>query len=455
MIRQGFYQEAPGKPAILGQFTDSVGVMGLYLYAWTAWLSPKFSHIALLLCLLAMLLSTEGRRVIISSTPFQLAVAYILFVLLEAYRGLLLFPNSETAQKNGMDEWLILPGFLVLAWWLKADGRRIAALIFGALVSRLIGLGGMVNWHDVLRFQADWQTGFNMTAQTSGLIAASTLLGLFLLLPGLLGNGFKRSRPKQLIRLGIWIIAAYLNLYLLLVSQSRGTWLALLLASSWVVHYQFRNRPSAGEQLKTVRWSLILVTSGVLLLVMIGVFRNADSFMRRTAPDFKVAESILRGEVDKYPKSSFFLRFKVQKFAIEKWLERPLAGWGTGSSRPLIESSGRTELFNELSKSWLGRMHNAYLEILVRFGLVGLCFLGVAFAYAFKSINRAKGQGLISARFWLFVRGSLTILLLWGCTATFTSPAWQGYWVMLMAIGSSYSLVAGYHQKNSHLAYSS
>jgi O-antigen ligase len=291
-----------------------------------------------------------------------------------------------------------------------------------------------------LSFHADWQTGFNLPAQTSGLIAAHTILGLVLFLPRILAGGAAAGRFRAR-RLLAWLLALYLSTYLLVVSQARGTWLAAIVVFAAVFGYRRLSARKAGEPAQALSQPVVAALLLVALLAVAGLARNADSFLRRAAPDLEAAGSILRGEAVNRQDSSFSYRYNVQKFGLRKWLERPLLGWGAGASRPLIEASGDPRLYQAQSGRYLGRMHNAYIEIGVRFGLVGLAFLAAAIGYSLSSLADARREGRIREDFRLLTLGGLGLLLLWGFTSTFTSAAWQAYWMLLMGLATTYSWV--------------
>lgn len=417
-----------------------MGTLCLYLFALSAFLVPELNRFTLIGAASALLLSPAERRTLGRRPVFYLTLFYLAYVGWEARRGLEFFPDSAPAQWAGLDEWLPLAGFLAIAAWVRGDCRRIDRVLVAALVGWFVGLFRSADWRDVFGFRADWQTGFHVPAQTSGLIAATALFGLLLLLPRAL-LAPRLSASRRVLRSALWLLALYLSSYLLVVSQARGTWLAAMLVGAALYLYHRRTGGADTVPVAARSRSLGRVAGAlVLLLFAVGLYRNADPFMRRIAPDFAVARQILSGGHGYSSSSSFSFRYHAQKFGLEKWLERPLLGWGAGSSRPLIESSGRRELYKPETGQWLGRMHNAYIEILVRFGLVGLGLLGLALGYGVASLYRARREAGLAEDYWRFFLAGFGLLAVWGLSSTFTSPAWQAYWMLLMGIGTSFSL---------------
>ena len=418
---------------------EALAELGLMVFALTAWLSPAANRWALGLCGFALLLAPDARARALRQPPFLAALLFLLFVALEATHGARLLPGSAASQWTGIDEWIILPGFLIIGWWLKADLRRINRFLGFALAGLMLGLLHSADWVEVLRFHAERQTGFDLPAQTSGLIAASALLGLLLFAPRILGAG--ATRRHTWVRRLTWLLGLYLCAYLVVVSQSRGTWLAAAIVFVWA--FGSRAVRAAGDgDVPDRRLPRVLGAALIVGLLAAGMLRNADSFLKRTAPDLDTATAILSGKTPDPAHTSFSYRYSVQKFGWGKFLERPLFGWGAGSSRPLIEASALPELYNPESGRWLGRMHNAYLDIGVRFGLAGLVFLAATVGYAVRSLNEARRRAELPDDYWRFFVGALLLLLLWGVTATFVSPPWQAYWMVLMGVASSFGLAA-------------
>lgn len=429
---------APTGSRLEEALADALGTLGLYVFAFSAWLSPPLNAWAGGLCLAALLLSPAARAWLARSVPVRVAVVCMAFLVFETLRGIRLLPGSEAIQFASLQYWLQLPGFLAVAWWLQADRSRILTVLLAALLGRLFGLFAAADWRDILGFHADAQTGFNLLANHSALVAASALLGLILAFPHLLRESRGSRRRHRLIAAAL---GAYLSVYLLIVSQSRTTWLAfVLILGGILVWRRCRARP-AGEDSPRHGYSLWLLAALLGILGAVGVARNAHTIADRLSHDVEATASLLaRGDAQPDPRSSLSTRFQLQKFAIDKWREQPLLGWGTGASQPLIERSGRQELFMPHSAGWLRQMHNGYLEILVRLGLAGLGFLGVVVWGAFRSVTLAWRQGRIGEDQWLFLTALLALQMIWLLTSPLNSREWFSYWTILMGVCYTYAV---------------
>jgi O-antigen ligase len=140
------------------------------------------------------------------------------------------------------------------------------------------------------------------------------------------------------------------------------------------------------------------------------------------------------------PESSFAYRYQVYKFGLEKWLERPWLGWGTAASRPLIAASGRPELYNHQFGQWMANMHNAYLEILVRFGVVGAALFAAGLWQLVGALRAARRLRRLPEDYWLFLTASLVMTGIWGFGSHFLLEPWRGYWLLLAGVIYSYAL---------------
>ena len=422
-------------PIRLAKIAEGIGLLGLVGFALTVWLIPAGYQIALGVSAAACLLSAPARSVLTRDRMFGLFLIFAVFILAEAWRGATHFPAALQRQWTDAGKWLLLFGFLIIGWWLNADLRRINAVLLTALLGFLIGMLHSARWEEVIHFHTDWQTGFQMAASTSGLISVTAILGLLLFIPRIFGAAEPGWRFA--LKAAVWLVLLYLCAFALVASQSRATWLAAAIVFPPVLGYRYFQVWRASET--SVRHLPVLALLALFLLAG-GVFINADSLSRRTGADLEVVASLLKGRTADLPESSFAYRYQVQRFGLEKWLERPWLGWGAGASRPLIAASGRPELYNHQFGQWMASMHNAYLEILVRFGLAGAAFFAAIAWYLIRSLAEARRLGRLPEDYWLFLAASLAITGIWGFGSHFLVEAWRGYWLLLAGMIYTFTL---------------
>jgi O-antigen ligase len=423
-----------------GHLADGAGLLGLSVFALSAWSSPFASRVGLALCLSALAASPAARTALRRDPLFRLGLLFAAFLLLQTFRGAMLFPETLERQWIDCGKWLLLSfGFLAVAWWLNGDLDRIRRILILALMGLLIGMLRRADWTEVLTFHTGNQTGFQMYPGSSGLISATALLGLLLFAERIFGTSGKGW--TLWIRAFFWFVSLYLCAYILAASQSRTAWLAAALVFPAVLGYRYRH--SLRGRGVSRRWLPLLPLLALALLVG-GIALNAESLLSRIAPDRETTALILQGKTGDLPSSSFTYRFHAQRFGFEKWLERPLLGWGTSSVKPLLRGSNQPELFNREAGRWLGHVHNTYLEILIRFGLVGAAFLAIGAWSLARAVARAGSPGRLPQDYFLFLLGALAMLPIWALGVfQFMAEAWGAYWLLAMGIGYTFALHSG------------
>lgn len=434
-------QTIPGQQILrqvaLANLAEPLGSLGLGVFAFTAWLSPPLMWFGLGLCAFAMLLSPEGQAFLRRDPALRVASVVSAFIVLEIFRGIMLLPESAERQWTDGAKWALLMSFPVIAWWFGGDRDRIGRVMILSLMGLHLGMLPFLTGDDILTFRAEHQTGLQLTAPTSGLIAATALLGL-LVFSDRFFCASKRWIPL-LMRRAFWFLSLYLMAYRVVASQSRISWVSMVIVLFAFMGYRYVR----GTEPRTPRRPRYLVLLA-LLLVFGGLAINAEKIISRIGPDQQSMAGILMGKTKDLPESSFKYRYHVQVFGLEKWLEKPFLGWGAGSTRSLLARESRPELFNRTSNSKMGHLHNGYLEVLLRFGLVGAA---IAIFLARKlggNLVSARRTGRLPADYFLFLVGSLVLTAIW-TTANFglTTDHWQHwlpYWLLLMGISYRFGL---------------
>lgn len=419
------------------ELADALGNAGVRLYAFAAWLSPNLHIIGLGLCLFGLVLDPHALRRVTSTRAFAVWVGVALYLSIQSFWGSHLFPGSLGEQFREAWLWLGCGNFIIIGWWLKGDPRIIRNILTLAVVGLCIGILHSVDLAALLAFQTGKQTGFHLTASIGGLLAATVILGLLLNPPATARHS--SSRWRNSLQLVTWSATTYLMAFLLVASQSRATWISAMITIPLVLHLRKRKRSTSQDD----NSHAIGLGWLVLLLVMAGIGFNRQMLLERITPDLTAVESPpSNNPATSDKRSSLGYRLKAQKFGLEKWKEHPLIGWGTASTRQLIADAELPELWHEPTQEWLNHLHNGYLELLVRFGLVGIgIFLSSVISLLWSFLIKGV-WGELQARnlSWLFV-GALVMTVIWtGGVFQMTNRAWQAYWTLLLASSFSVSL---------------
>ncbi len=392
----------------IGTLADGLTAAGLYFFACFAVLGGSGAELGLGLMLLGMVLRPREVWGCYRSEPIVwLTLVGIAYIVVSAMLAARAFPDYATMQWDQAKAWIRLSEILIVAWALRVGTSRIgiAVILFG--VGALTRMLLYAPWDRIADFLAMrlpihfggyglWHISF--TAYLATLLMGVVFLGRML---------FERIPKGPLRSTSTIAMVAVATVFLgaVVIGRSRGTWLSfgatLALALPW---YAWLRRRSGRPALSVMGRGPILATVALVLGVALIA---GPAVVKRMSAESKTIEAIVEGPVKDVPQSSIGIRIHLYDVAMERWLERPWFGWGVGSQRKLIRESGRV--------SWdAGHFHNIYLDMLVRFGLVGsgIAFLILFIAYRRLIVQYRKGR--ISLEWFVYLISILVFSLIWG-----------------------------------------
>lgn len=177
--------------------------------------------------------------------------------------------------------------------------------------------------------------------------------------------------------------------------RSKGVWFALAVALLLL---------AVLTVLRGSRHHLI-VGLGVLVLILVGLFFSYG-ILSSTAGDTlafigrSISEAATQGvgstldhaiQSDLTPTSSKE-RLMLWSNALVIWNHHPVFGAGSAWLTEWQDRAYRGEIYNVL--------HNGYLEIAVRYGVVGLAFYAILFTWTARQVQQAARAGLIETTAW-------------------------------------------------------
>lgn len=414
------------------RFVDTLGFTGLLLFAASAWLSTTGTTIALIVMALALLADPKVYRVFPRDPLFQLALIFSAYIALIGHRAILEFPETRSLQIADGISWTKLYWFFLIGWWLKGDARRIDITLLVAFLGLLINAFKYADPKLIASIATGTRTGFHLSTLGFGLIVANILFALLILAPRCWGKSPAKTHIPRII---LWCGGVILVNYGLLASGARSAWLALAITTPPLVWIRYRSLFTSHK--------LVITGLAVILLVWIGAGPGSHLIKSRIGEEHHSISQLASGEYAHLPRTSIGYRVDVQLFGLQKWLEHPWTGWGPGSSGYLIQHSQNPKLIHKdpLGTMWLAHLHNAYLEILVRLGLIGAALLAITLYLLFKSLRLAYLAQRLSPDHNLFFMGSLMMFLVWSFF-DFHVLHWdiRNYWLILVGAVYSYRL---------------
>ena len=139
----------------------------------------------------------------------------------------------------------------------------------------------------------------------------------------------------------------------------------------------------------------------------------------------------------KVPVSSVGLRFHFNVYGLEKWLERPVIGWGPGTSRML--------LMQHPLKAAHGfpHVHNTYLDAFLELGSIGGGLFAASAFLLIRMLWRGRRDGSIPEDLAIFLFGVAAMLSIWSLSnVRYDHVDGRHYHLMLAAIIYTFHLFA-------------
>lgn len=417
--------------AWVNRHTETLGLVGLYLFALFAWLGTTPATLGLMLLTLAWLLARPDWRALMQEPVAFLALAFSGFVLIHSLILAVIAPSGTPPQMtlaSGL-AWSKLLLMIPIAHWCAGRPQRVRGLLLLAALGLTVGALRKIDW---AQFGPEFfNTRFEsyLPAIAFGLVTGLGVLGLLAL-----RQAFWRSLGIGIFGKVLWALWLALMLEGLVLSQSRGSWLAFLGGLGVLILGEWRARNWVGlAWLRTHPRQALLVG----LLVAGGLLAQHETFFKRLTEHTGTLAQIARGE----PVTSdpIGLRFNAWLFALERWQERPWFGWGAGSSCTLIAESGRPQdLFDAAYNHWLPHLHNTYAELLVQFGLVGAILFGGWVLALVWAGHRAHRSGRLPPDLGRFYLAALICILIW-CLFNYRVVHVDWLFMWLLLAGGLYS----------------
>ncbi len=343
-----------------------------------------------------------------------------------------------------------------LGWWLSLVPRAIPYLfvlmVLGLLSSVLI----FMPWTDLAAvIDGQLRPSFRIPENLAGQLAA---VAGWLAVCMMAALWFRRPTRERRATLIAGFLVAYLGcLCALLISQSRGAWLAFAVTLPIVAVGLWWMR--GGRGFSTKAWPpllMVVVTTAVLLFggrdilsVRLSTATRLLDVESTTVPAVDApaqakqaslvpAPSPAAGKVVGAPSAppaeqaiastaneaiqapvkpvaqvaptppglaqsdvvaikAVSVRMQLYELGMEKWHERPWLGWGMRTTHTLIEKARFDTGVPHV------HLHNAYLDTLVGIGLVGATLLMLVFALLMRELVLAWRAGLLTtATLWVF-----------------------------------------------------
>lgn len=399
-----------------------VGVIALYAFVLGGFLSVSLQEIGFWFLLIAFAARPPlPWRELLRQPVIPVVVVFLLYVSMRTIWAIWEFPESAGEQIRMGFAWAGLCSFVVIGSWVEP--RRVPILAGLALAGLLLGAAYRQEWAELRSLLQGGRGGFGYTIPQAGLFTAVAATGLLAFAPRIWRV---EKGGLSFGRLLTWSILFGVVVEMLLITQSRASWIAIIVVAvaggAWIAQRAWIGRTIfVRGRFLWVPVLLIAVLLGLLLKANHGVIEK-----RLGAPGH-----YLLWETNGPKDAALEVRFILWRHGLEQWAQRPVFGWGPGT-RVARSTPGLPNT--------TGHLHNAYLELLVRLGVAGAALLAAVFWLVGHSVVRSFRAGAMPPDHLLFLAGTTVALLLWGTVNfRFTSEV-RFLIVMLLSIGFSFAL---------------
>ncbi|QJQ99312.1 O-antigen ligase family protein [Halomonas sp. PGE1] len=374
--------------------------------------------------LVAVLVWGRGIR---STAPLWLLLAAVLVQLLSW--SMMAWQHPEWVGSNPrldrMAKWFL---FIGLAWWLGGSTRHTLMFwglaLLGLMLVVSVGEYGIAHWRQAFdnpRFRPDFGV---MNAQHPAMFFGATMLAGV----SFAARCWRSGRWAWTRRLG-WLSVMVVSLMVIVMTQTRGVWLSLLVAMTCMALAVLFWLAAHRRSRYAVRGLIIGLATVVVVGLLAGVsFR--DTVERRLAQESGIISHTLKGEFDQIPYSSVGNRVHSWRAAVVWLAERPMVGWGDDARSLVVRN---TEWLPDRTRQY-GHLHNTTLEVLVAYGVLGLGVMIVLGAWVGIGTWRAWRAGLMPSDIAMFGAGFFIFFVLANQFESYLS-FWTGSFLFNMVMG--------------------
>lgn len=413
---------------------QSVGLLGIYLFSLFAFLGTGPATVGMLLFTLAFIGRRDTWRSLRGDRLALICVLYAAYVVTHSLVFYLSAPSPKLAADIAGTTWGWLRPllFVPFAFWAAGREQRVVSLLLLTLIGFTLNIFRNIDWGTFSAAFFSTRFGANLPMNAFGMFTGLGILGLITMRERFWAGTDRRSR--RWARFALWILLLAISGEGLLLSMSRGSWLAFAIAVLLLLAAEWRG---LGAQLRRLERRAAFGIAGLFLAVVLGLLAlNADSIKDRLVDVRGTVEQVAQGDLTPPPKDAGSVRLQAWRFGLEKWAERPWFGWGAGSSSYLIAHSRRAELRD--GPYWLDHLHNTYLEVLVQLGGAGLILLsamtGLLLLRGFRACRSGQTPGDLCRLFAV----SFLFVLVWNLFEyRVVRHDWAFFWILFA--GSAYS----------------
>lgn len=422
-----------------------VGLVGLFLFGIFGFLGKAGANLGLVLMLGAALATGAVFWRTFRREPLgYLFLAFVVLLAALTHLSVGNVPEAAGEQWKAFWQWMGLWLFLLAAWWFDGRTGRILWVLFLALVGFAIKAmveSGYAGWEDVF---SSMRREFGFGWLPAGLFSGIGLLGLLGFAPRILARNPEGKFPLW-SRALVWVVLVLIMGQIFITTQSRGAWIATIIGLVMI----FAARLLPGLRQRRIRWG---AASAVILALAVAVAglgaANWHTLEKRVSSEQRFFKAIADDpSIENIPFTSLGARVHMWYFGFQRWLERPMTGWGPGTAvTRVFENRDFSDPIEARQAQRLvihPHLHNSYLSVLVRLGVIGALVLFSASLLLLWYTWTAYRDGLMERDVFWFFAASFVAVGLWNLiNYHLTFADYRTLMILLGGAAYSYHLAA-------------
>ena len=412
------------------QYLESIGLVGLCLYAFAFPFSKELCYIGEWMMVGAFLFSLPRIWPKLKKDPIWFALLMLLGY--QIFKGIIILLDNWRDIISVLDAIRWRSRFLwvfIIAWWIGGSQQSLCKILLLSLMGFLVMLVSGYESRSIIAIERGYRINFGINAQQLGLYASTALCACLLLAKDFWGTRYRY------LRIMIWVVLVFMFFYLMFLSQTRAIWFAMLAFLLFFLISSIMAINSGIIKIKT-NYLMFAVLILSLLLAPIILFYSNIIHKRLSHELVTMNEMVSTGFKKIDTSTSIGKRVVLWKWSLDKIKEHPFIGWHIDRySRENIQKGN----IREKDISRFRHVHNCYLEILIDQGIIGLCLFLFNPVYVVFSVYACFKERKISYRYFMTFFSVVIVFSIANMTeAYFTSWVFWPYFSILF--GGFYSL---------------
>ena len=322
----------------------------------------------------------------------------------------------------------------IFAFWIRGTVKTGILIYIMTLIGLFLALLFRIDWRHLGALFSGESDVLGIHRSSMALIFATAFIGLLIFGKTIWGASAAKGYRT---RIGLWVLVTTFFFQWILLTRVRIVWIGLI---SWMVcaliFLAVRYfRESVGEVI--IRKTAIFVS--VVLIGMGIVFTQWDTISAHLLQEKTVVQKVLKRDFKDMPATSFGSRTYLWKIGWEAAKERTLFGWGPSSTPILIQRGNIPESI----KREVSNLHNGYLEIFVRFGLIGFILIGMIMFLLVRAAFKMAKESPLHAQIALFSLSAFFLFGIANMTDMHLRPVGWYFFAIIGGVVYSFSLYGG------------